>query len=158
MEHKHEEGCIFCQIAAGEAPCHLVTWDNLHMAFLDIFPNTPGATVVIPKDHYSSDYTQLPSQVRTGLSEFLAEVMELLADRLPNVGRCGVAVEGYGIDHFHYKVYPLHGTPKDGWREIRSPIEVRELVSSYRGYFTTASGPPADFDQLAELARKLRSE
>lgn len=41
--------CIFCQIVEGKAPCHKVWEDEHHLAFLSIFPNTDGFTVVIPK-------------------------------------------------------------------------------------------------------------
>ncbi|MFK7461771.1 HIT family protein, partial [Pseudomonas sp. Env-10] len=34
--------CIFCSIARRTAPCHLLWEDQTHMAFLSIFPNTPG--------------------------------------------------------------------------------------------------------------------
>ena len=44
--------CIFCQIVEGKAPCHKVWEDEHHLAFLSIFPNTDGFTVVIPKKHY----------------------------------------------------------------------------------------------------------
>ncbi len=46
--------CIFCQIVEGKAPCHKVWEDEHHLAFLSIFPNTDGFTVVIPKKHYPS--------------------------------------------------------------------------------------------------------
>ncbi len=46
--------CIFCKIVAGEAPCHKIWEDEKHLAFLSIFPNTEGFSVVIPKAHYSS--------------------------------------------------------------------------------------------------------
>ena len=32
----------------------MVWEDDAHLAFLSIFPNTPGVTVVIPKKHVSS--------------------------------------------------------------------------------------------------------
>ena len=41
--------CIFCQIVEGKAPCHKIWEDEHHLAFLSIFPNTDGFTVVIPK-------------------------------------------------------------------------------------------------------------
>lgn len=53
--------CIFCQIVEGKAPCHKVWEDEHHLAFLSIFPNTDGFTVVIPKKHYPSYAFDLPS-------------------------------------------------------------------------------------------------
>lgn len=44
--------CIFCKIAAGEAPSHKVYEDSDFIAFLDIRPLNPGHTLVIPKKHY----------------------------------------------------------------------------------------------------------
>ncbi|MEK9173928.1 MAG: HIT family protein, partial [Patescibacteria group bacterium] len=43
------ESCIFCKIVAKEVPSHVVWEDESHVAFLSIFPNTEGVTVVIPK-------------------------------------------------------------------------------------------------------------
>lgn len=59
--------CIFCQIVEGKAPCHKVWEDEHHLAFLSIFPNTDGFTVVIPKKHYPSYAFDLPPQALAGL-------------------------------------------------------------------------------------------
>jgi hypothetical protein len=42
------ETCIFCQIVTGQAPCHPIWEDDGHLAFLSIFPNTPGFSVLFP--------------------------------------------------------------------------------------------------------------
>jgi len=44
--------CIFCKIVNGEIPAHKVYEDEDFFAFLDIHPQTPGHTQVIPKQHY----------------------------------------------------------------------------------------------------------
>lgn len=44
--------CIFCKIASGEVPAHNVYEDEAYLAFLDIHPQSPGHTQVIPKQHY----------------------------------------------------------------------------------------------------------
>lgn len=41
---------IFDKILDGEIPCHRVYEDDLVLAFLDIFPLSPGHTLVIPKE------------------------------------------------------------------------------------------------------------
>ena len=46
------DNCIFCKIAVGEIPSHKVYEDGEHLAFLDIHPQSPGHTQVIPKKHY----------------------------------------------------------------------------------------------------------
>jgi histidine triad (HIT) family protein len=46
------ETCIFCKIIAREIPSHIVYEDDNFLAFLDIHPQSPGHTQVIPKKHY----------------------------------------------------------------------------------------------------------
>lgn len=40
--------CIFCSIVRKTSPAHILWEDDNHMAFLSIFSNTPGFSVVIP--------------------------------------------------------------------------------------------------------------
>ncbi len=47
-----DKNCIFCKIVAKEIPAHIVYEDNEFLAFLDNFPQSPGHTQVVPKDHY----------------------------------------------------------------------------------------------------------
>lgn len=44
--------CIFCKIVKGEIPSYKVYEDDKFLAFLDIHPQSPGHTQVIPKDHH----------------------------------------------------------------------------------------------------------
>ncbi len=44
--------CIFCKIVARQIPAHIVYEDDTFCAFLDIHPQSPGHTQIIPKDHY----------------------------------------------------------------------------------------------------------
>lgn len=46
------ENCVFCKIVAGEIPSHKVYEDENFLAFLDINPQSPGHTQIIPKKHY----------------------------------------------------------------------------------------------------------
>ncbi|MCW2660240.1 MAG: family hydrolase [Mycobacterium sp.] len=53
--------CVFCAIAAGEAPAHRIYEDDGYLAILDIRPFTRGHTLVIPKRH-TVDLTDTPPQ------------------------------------------------------------------------------------------------
>lgn len=44
--------CIFCKIVSKEIPANIVYEDDDFLAFLDIHPQSPGHTQVIPKKHY----------------------------------------------------------------------------------------------------------
>lgn len=44
--------CTFCKIVRGEIPSHKVYEDENFLVFLDINPQSPGHSQVIPKKHY----------------------------------------------------------------------------------------------------------
>lgn len=44
--------CVFCKIVAKQIPAKIVYEDADFLAFLDINPQSPGHTQVIPKKHY----------------------------------------------------------------------------------------------------------
>jgi histidine triad (HIT) family protein len=46
------DSCIFCKIIKREIPAHIVYEDDSFLAFLDIHPQSPGHTQIIPKTHY----------------------------------------------------------------------------------------------------------
>jgi len=46
------ENCIFCKIVKKEIPAYIVYEDTDFLAFLDIHPQSPGHTLIIPKKHY----------------------------------------------------------------------------------------------------------
>lgn len=43
--------CIFCQIAAGEAPASIVYEDEEAMVLLDLFPVREGHALILPRRH-----------------------------------------------------------------------------------------------------------
>jgi diadenosine tetraphosphate (Ap4A) HIT family hydrolase len=148
-----KKDCLFCKFVAGELPCHKVWEDDKHLAFLTIFPNTPGVTVVITKKHYPSYAFALEDDVYRELTAAAKKVGKLLDSKLPDVGRTALVLEGMAIDHMHVKLYPLHGT-----KEMKPTMESGKTVyfENYPGYITTLEGPREDDKKLAQLAEKLR--
>lgn len=76
------ENCIFCQIVKGELPCHLIDENEDFLAFLSIYPNTLGVTVVIPKQHYSSYAFELSNQVLANLVLYIHQTGGIKAGSL----------------------------------------------------------------------------
>lgn len=155
--------CIFCQIAAGEAPSHKVWESDTHLAFLSIFPNTQGVTVVIPKEHHPSYAFDLPDAALEELVLAAKQVAKLLDAKLEDVGRTAMVFEGFGVDHVHAKLFPMHGTrsaTKEGWKPIEShahiPPEARKYFDRYEGYVSSHDYERADDAALAALAKKIR--
>ncbi len=148
--------CIFCKIVAGEIPSHKVWESKTHLAFLTIFPNTDGATVVIPKKHYPSYALQLPDDALLSLMQATKIVAEKLDKALHDVGRTALVFEGFGIDHVHAKLFPMHGTKDMGtWKPIKSNID--HFFKKYEGYISSHDGKRADDKELALLAAKIRA-
>lgn len=58
--------CVFCAIAAGEAPAIRIHEDDDYLAILDIRPFARGHTLVIPKRH-SVDLTDTTPEVLAGM-------------------------------------------------------------------------------------------
>ncbi len=149
------ENCIFCQIVKGEAPCHTIWEDDKHLAFLSIFPNTAGFSVVITKQHYPSYAFHLPDEVLEGLIIAVKKVALLLDERLDDVGRTGMIFEGYGVDHVHAKLFPMHGTVHmKEWRPLN--IHVDKYFEHYEGYISSHDYKRADDAALAVLAKHIR--
>lgn len=147
--------CIFCKIIKNEAPSHKIWEDDKHLAFLSIFPNTEGATVVIPKTHYTSYAFDLPDEVLSDLVIATKKVAKLLDSKLEDVGRTAMVFEGFGIDHVHAKLFPMHGTKKmSEWKPIES--KVGKYFDKYEGYISSHDYERADNDKLADLAKKIK--
>ena len=149
-----DSDCVFCKIAVGEAPAHVVWEDNAHLAFLSIYPNTEGVTVVIPKKHYPSYVIDAPKDVVSGLMDASRKVAAILDTKLENVGRTALVFEGFGVDHLHVKLFPLHGTKDAVWKERKS--DVVKYFDDYEGYVSSHDHKRADDASLGELAKRLR--
>ncbi len=150
------QDCIFCKIVVGEAPSHTIWESDTHLAFLSIFPNTKGFSVVIPKEHHPSYVFKADEQVMIDLMKAAKQVALLLDEKLDDVGRTGLMFEGFGVDHLHAKLFPMHGTAGESeWREHPSKIDTYFEV--YQGYISSHDSKRANDAALAELAAKLRA-
>lgn len=147
--------CIFCKIVAGTLPCHQIWEDENHLAFLSIFPNTPGFSVVITKTHYPSYVFEVADEVLTNLIQAAKQVARLIDTNLEDVGRTGLIAEGYGVDHLHVKLFPMHGTADmTKWQPIEK--HSRQFYTTYPGFISSGDYERADDAELAAIAKKIR--
>jgi len=149
-------GCIFCKIVNGEAPCHKIWEDEKHLAFLTPYPNTEGASVVIPKKHYPSYAFDLPDNVLNDLIIATKKVARVLDSSLADVGRTAMVFEGFGVDHVHTKLFPMHGTKMKDWKPIKSNVD--RYFEKYEGYISSHDYKREDDAKLEELAKKIRDK
>ena len=150
-----ESRCIFCRIVRGAEPAHVIWEDEQHIAFLSIFPNTEGITVVIPRNHAPSYAFALDQDVYVGLVLAARKVGLVLDRAFDDVGRTAMVLEGFGVDHVHAKLIPLHGTGSLAeWKPIRSDINT--YFTEYRGYVSSHDAEQAPEATLSALAERIR--
>lgn len=148
--------CIFCDLVSGNAPCYKIWEDEKHLAFLSIYPNTMGFSVIIPKKHYSSYAFDLPDDVLSNLVVASKKVSRLLDESLEGVGRTGLIFEGYGVDHVHAKLVPMHGTGENSdFKPISS--NVPKFFDTYEGYISSHDYSQMDKDELLKVQSKILS-
>lgn len=148
--------CIFCQIVARSAPAHVVWEDDTHLAFLSIFPNTKGFTVVIPKEHHGSYAFAQSDEVLTKLMIATKKTARLLDSYFDDVARCGMFFEGYGVDHLHAKLFPMHGTMGPEGERGQENKRIDTYFEQYPGYLSSNDSHRADDTELAQLAQAIR--
>ncbi|KAJ2004002.1 hypothetical protein GGI04_002763 [Coemansia thaxteri] len=145
--------CVFCRIVSGAETSHRVLEDDQHVAFLSIFPNTPGFTVVIPKAHLTSDVLALDDAAYTALLLFAKQADKVLRRGL-GVDRCALIIEGLMVDHAHVKLVPLHGL--NGRATVVSKDTI--FAETYGGYVTSMEGPRQPDDRLAAVLAAILSK
>lgn len=112
---KYDDANIFAKILRGEIPCHKVAENDDFIAFMDVMPQAPGHTLVVPK---------APSR---NLLDAEPEVLEQLlpfTQRIAQAARMAFAADGISIMqfnepaggqtvfHLHIHVIPRHdGVP-----------------------------------------------
>ena len=150
--------CLFCKIVSGDVQTPGIFWENDEfIAFLSIFPNTEGFTVLATKKHYGSDVLALPDDVLQRMVLAAKKVAQILIAYFDDVGRVGLIMEGTGIDHAHIKLFPMHGTgymKKGEWRQFHSNYD--KYFEKYEGYISSNDGPRADDEEIKKLAEALR--
>lgn len=152
---KTDPECIFCKIVAGTAPSHQVWENDAHLAFLSIFPNTEGVTVVITKEHHPSYIADLPNEVSNGILNAAKIVAKKIDTAYDDVDRCGFVFEGFGVNHIHAKLFPLHGTRSEDWKEHKSNVD--KYFEYYEGHISSHDHDRADDAALAKIAEKIRN-
>jgi len=143
--------CIFCKIIKGEIPSVKIWEDKNFLAILDVFPNTKGMTLVMPKKHFDSEVFEIDDKKYKDLFLAAKKVSKILKKGL-KVNRVAMVMEGMGVNHAHIKLYPLHGV---GPKFKSCLAEKKVFLKKYQGYLTTQMGPQADIKELDKIAQQI---
>ena len=145
---------IFDDIVEGNMKSWKVWEDDKFLAFLTPFPNTPGFTVLIPKQNPGDYLFDLDTELYDELLQATRTVAKLL-ERAFDTPRVALVFEGTGVAHVHAKLIPLHGELARG---IGSPVSHEQAFNKeYLGWLTTADGSKMDDAQLDEIQAKIIS-
>ncbi len=160
MTNTDISNCIFCKIIKGESPSYKIWEDQNHIAILNLHPNTEGFTVVIAKEHLPSYAFENTDENLSAITCAAKKVGLLIDSKFSDVARTGMIFEGYGVDHLHAKLVPMHGTKVDSsasdeWRNhvIHNP----KFFEHYEGYISSHDSRKADDEWLQEVYKKLTS-
>ena len=107
-----DTNCIFCKIVNKEIPAHIVYEDDNFLAFLDINPQSPSHTQVIPKKHYRWVW-DVPN---TGEYFEIAKKIALAQRKAFNTDFVLSRIVGDEVHHAHIWVFPnrdVMGDKKD---------------------------------------------
>jgi histidine triad (HIT) family protein len=100
------EPSIFTRIINGEIPAYKIYEDDQVVAFLDLHPQMPGHTLVVPRrqvdqiwDLTDEEYIYL-WQVAKKIGSHIHEVI--------SSPRVGIVIEGFGVPHAHIHLVPIY--------------------------------------------------
>jgi histidine triad (HIT) family protein len=103
--------CIFCAIAAGEAPAEIVDSDQGTVAFMDINPATPGHALVIPRNH-SADLLEISDadleRTMAAARRLAAKIERALEPAGFNILNACRGAAWQTVFHFHLHVIPRY--------------------------------------------------
>ena len=133
-----EDDCIFCKIAAREAPAFVVDEDERTVAFMDINPATRGHLLVIPRAH-SRDIHEVDPDDLAACAATAGRMATRVRDRLDadgvNVLNAAGSAAWQTVFHFHLHVIP---------RYEDDPLKLPWVPG------------PGDMDQIEATAGELR--
>lgn len=129
--------CIFCKIINNEFNATKVYEDSSLIVIMDVFPESRGHMLIIPKAHHTNLYTVedelLAKIIATSKKIAEAAVKALNADGI-RIAQFNGEAAGQTVFHYHMHVIPAYeGVP-----------------------FKKHSGEPAAAEQLQQLAKLIQ--
>ena len=131
---------IFAKMLRGEVPCIKVFEDDVAFAFMDIFPQASGHTLVIPKGVRARNFLEMPPEKVGPYMERVQTVTNAVAKGLEPDGivvtQFNGASAGQTVFHLHFHILPKY----------------ENLPFERHGH-----GQQADPEVLEVLAQKIRA-
>jgi len=130
---------IFAKMLAGDIPHVPVFEDDVALAFMDIFPQSRGHTLVIPKGVQARNLLEMPVEKLGPYMERVQSVAQAVARAFDPDGivltQFNGAPAGQSVFHLHFHVIP------------------RWEGEALKGHGSAAQADPAELEELAKLIR-----
>lgn len=132
---------IFAMIIRGDAPCYKLYEDDEVLAFLDVFPQSAGHTLVIPKQVQARNILDVDTDTLGKLMAVVQRLTGVLVTELQpdgvQVAQFNGAPAGQTVFHIHMHVIP-------------------RFAGESLGIHASAKADPAELEQLqARLRARL---
>lgn len=135
---EYDGGNIFAKILRGEAPCVKVYENDDVLCFMDIFPQSQGHCLVVPKNVHSRNLMDCPPERLASLFGAVQKLTRAVTKALEPDGvvvtQYNGAPAGQTIFHLHVHIIP---------RYSNLPLQPHHL------------GKPADTEVLREQAARI---
>ena len=136
----YDDGNIFAKILRGEIPCVKVFEDEVVLAFMDLFPQSRGHALVLPKGVRARNFLDLPHEAVGPLMQRVQRVAIAAEKALKPDGltimQFNGAPAGQTVFHLHFHILPRY--------------EGAALAGHGRA-------PQADMAELEAIAREISS-
>ncbi len=101
--------CIFCKIINNEIPSYTLYEDEIVKVFLDINPERPGHTLIIPKTHFV-DINDISIETLNHISLISKKITTLLKEKLNYDGLRIIQNNGVleEVKHYHLHLIPFY--------------------------------------------------
>ncbi len=139
LDGNYDPDNIFAKILRGDMPCVKIYEDDEVLSFMDVFPQSDGHTLVIPK-RPSRNLLDTNPEVLSGLIQKTQIIAQAIKSSLKPDGiiitQFNGAPAGQTVFHLHFHIIPRYENSK---------------LSSH------AHGQMAEMDHLSGLAAKIKA-
>lgn len=112
LDAVYEPGNIFAKIVRGELPAVRVFEDEVALAFMDIFPQSRGHLLVIPKSTSAANLlTEDPGALQTlivRVQRLARAVVKALDPDGVRIAQFNGAPAGQTVFHLHFHIIPIY--------------------------------------------------
>ena len=106
----YDEANIFAKILRGEMPAARVFEDEIALAFMDVFPQTRGHTLVIPKGVHARNFLDFPTASIGPYMERVQRIARAVEKALQPDGLAIMQLNGgpagQTVFHLHFHILP----------------------------------------------------